>query len=169
MEIALQDAAEWYAVYTRARHEKAVDRSLRGKGIESFLPLCEVLSRWKDRRKWVEKPLFPGYLFVNLERHRLGFVRGTRGVVHLVGNGDGPIAVPGGQVEAVRSMIEKHVPVDPWPYMQEGKLVRVMAGPLIGMEGFIVQRQKRCKLVVSVDLLGRSVATEIDVESVELI
>lgn len=161
--------AEWYAVYTKSRHEKAVHRSLQGKGIDSFLPLCQVLSRWKDRRVWVEKPLFPGYLFVDLLREDLGLVRTTRGVVQVVDNGDGPSRVPEEQVEAVRRLVEKRVPMDPWPYLQRGKRVRVMCGPLIGMEGFIVERKKKCRLVVSVDLLGRSVATEIEAQSVEAI
>jgi transcriptional antiterminator NusG len=160
---------QWYAVYTKSRHEKTVHRSLQSKGIESFLPLCRVLSRWKDRRVWVEKPLFPGYLFVDLPREELGPVRAARGVVHILGSDDGPVQVPGEQVEAVRRMVERRVPLDPWPYMQEGKRVRVMSGPLVGLEGFIVERKKKCRLVVSVDLLSRSVATEIEAESVELV
>lgn len=159
----------WHAVYTRARHEKTVDRLLQDKGVESFLPLHDVLSRWKDRRKWVKKPLFPGYLFVNERPENLWSVWSTRGVVHVVGNGDGPILVPREQVDAVRRMVESDAPTDPWPYMEEGKRVVVKAGPLIGMEGFIVKREKKCRLVVCVDLLGRSVATEIDTDAVEVI
>jgi transcription antitermination factor NusG len=166
---SLARPAQWYAVYTKSRHEKVVHRCLQSKGIDSFLPLCQVLSRWKDRRVWVEKPLFPGYLFVDLPRENLGPVKAARGVVHVLGNDEGPIQVPEEQVEAVRRMVERHVPLDPWPYMEQGKRVRVMSGPLIGMEGFIVERKKKCRLVVSVDLLGRSVATEIEAQSVELI
>ncbi|KPK65284.1 MAG: hypothetical protein AMK73_03450 [Planctomycetes bacterium SM23_32] len=133
------------------------------------MPVQEVLSQWKDRRKWVTKPLFPGYLFVCSEPERLGRVSSVRGVVHVVGNGQGPIRVPDDQVEAVRRMVEKRVPLDPWPYMREGRRVRVREGPLIGMEGFIVRRKKKCRLVVSVDLLGRSVATEVDAAAAELV
>jgi transcription antitermination factor NusG len=165
----VQDAAQWYAVYTRARHEKAVDRALRSRGLASYLPLQEVLSQWKDRRKWVAKPLFPGYLFVRLATGQIGRVNSVRGVVHVVGNGQGPIPVPPEQVEAVRRMVEKRVPLDPWPYMREGRRVRMREGPLIGVEGFIVTRRKRHRLVVSVDLLGRSVATEVDAACAELL
>jgi len=158
----------WYAVYTRARHEKAVDRALQEKGVESFLPLHDVLSRRKDRRKWVQKPLFPGYLFVHVPEGNVGEAWRTRGVVYVVGDGDSPVAVPDEQVERVRRMIESPVKVDPWPYMREGTAVRVKTGPLIGMEGYIIRREKTCKLVISVDLLGRSVAAEIEAESVEV-
>ena len=159
----------WYAVYTRARHEKTVDRLFQDKDVESFLPLHDVLSRWKDRRAWVQKPLFPGYLFVHVVGGGLGDVWRTRGVVHVVGDGESAVAVPDEQVEAIRQMIESPVKVDPWPYMRKGTLVRVKTGPLTGMEGYIVRRKGTCRLVVSVDLLGRSVAAEIGAECVDVI
>ena len=159
----------WYAVYTRARHEKAVDRLLQDKDVESFLPLHDILSRWKDRKVWVQKPLFPGYLFVHVVEGGLGDVWRTRGVVHVVGDGESAVAVPDEQVEAVRQMIESPVKVDPWPYMRKGKVVRVKTGPLTGMEGYIVRRKGTCRLVISVDLLGRSVATEIGAECVDVV
>lgn len=163
------DGARWYALYTRSRHEKVVDGELRGRGVESFLPLHKVLSQWKDRRQWVMKPMFPSYLFARLPEENLWWVRDVRGVVCAVGNEDGPTPVPVEQVQAVRRMLEESVQVDPWPYMQVGTLVRVVEGPLIGMEGFIVERSKQSRLVVSVDLLGRSVSTEIEAGSVELV
>jgi len=161
--------ANWYAVYTRSRHEKIIHRTLLSRGLESFLPLCRVLSQWKDRRQWVMKPLFPGYLFVNVPQEELSGVCAVRGVVCVVGDGEGAVPVPAGQVEAVRRMLQEGARTDPWPYMEEGRRVRVVCGPLIGMEGFIVERKKKCRLVVSVDLLGRSVATEIEADSVELV
>jgi transcription antitermination factor NusG len=158
---------DWYAVYTRSRQEKVVHRALEGAGMGSYLPLRRVLSRWKDRRQWVEKPLFPGYLFVKAPQERLWTVRDLRGVVCVVGNGERPTPVPEVQVESVRRMLEGTDRADPWPYMKEGMRVRVTAGPLIGLEGFVVERRNACRLVVSVDLLGRSVATEIDAASLE--
>jgi transcriptional antiterminator NusG len=163
------DGAKWYALYTRSRHEKVVDGELHGRGVESYLPLHRVLSQWKDRRQWVTKPLFPSYLFARLPQQDLWWVRDVRGVVCAVGNEDGPTPVAAEQVESVRRMLEECEVADPWPYMQEGTRVRVVSGPLIGMEGFIVERRKQCRLVVSVDLLGRSVATEIEAGSVELV
>ena len=158
----------WYAVYTRSRHEKTVHSSLTAGGLNSFLPLCRVLSQWKDRRQWVMRPLFPGYLFVDAGQEELGDVCAVRGVVCVLGNNAGAVPVPAEQVEAVRRMLEEDVQADPWPYMQEGQWVRMTRGPLIGMEGFIVERRKKYRLVVSVDMLGRSVAAEIEADSVEL-
>jgi len=160
---------EWFAVYTRSRHEKAVRNSLQQKVVEGFLPVHDVLSRWKDRRKWVQKPLFPGYLFVHVAPFDLEKVRSTRGVVDIVGDGEVPISVPAEQVEGIRRMIEAPVKVDPLPYMRTGKPVRVKTGPLIGLEGFVVEQKGSCRLVVSIDLLGRSVAAEVDMECVEVL
>ena len=157
----------WYALYTRSRHEKLVARLLDERGIESFLPVCDVLSKWKDRRKWVQKPLFPGYLFARLADGDFAEVGEVRGVVHVVGSGAGPIPVPTQQVEAVRQMVEKPVPISPHPYMKAGEKVLVKAGPLAGLQGFVTRQKNVCRLVISVDLLGRSVSAEIDVQSVE--
>ena len=166
-----QDDLSWYAVYTRSRHEKAVENSLAAKRFEVFLPLHEVLSQWKDRKRWVRKPLFPGYLFVRTPPDRLGFVWMEDGVVHVVSDGQGPVPVPEEQLEPVRQLIDRSVPVDPWPYMQQGDRVLVKAGPLIGLEGFFVRRKNQAKLVVSIHMLGRSVATEVaagDIEPLEV-
>jgi transcription antitermination factor NusG len=157
----------WYAVYTRSRHEKVVHQALEAAGIGSYLPLRRVLSQWKDRRRWVRKPLFPGYLFVKAPDERLWTVRDIAGVVCIVGQGPDPTPVPAAQVESVRRMMEDAAQADPWPYMKEGTRVRVIAGPLIGLEGFVVERKNQCRLIVSVDLLGRSVATEIEAASLE--
>lgn len=162
-----EQALEWYALYTRARHEKTVDRKLESMGFESFLPLQRVLSQWKDRKKWVEKPLFPGYLFVRAARENVGHIWAVRSVVQVLGDGTGPLAVPEDQVLDVRQMVTSEMPAEPWPYLEAGQRVRVLDGPLIGMEGFVVEQEKRCRLVISVNMLGRSVAAEIDRENLE--
>ena len=158
-----------YAVYTRSRHEKVVDQSLNESGIETFLPLLKTLSNWKDRRKWVEKPLFPGYLFAKLPPEQLYQVQTTRGVAYVLGNGSIPVPVPDEQVEAVRCMVEGPYQAAAWPLLTKGQRVRVIAGALTGVEAFIVDKRggKTCNLVVTVDLLGRSVAVEIDADCVE--
>lgn len=158
----------WYAVYTRSRHEKAVDRSLRERGIESFLPAVDVLSQWKDRRKLVRKPLFPGYLFALASRPDVTGWRAIRGVVDIVGDGQGPVPVPEQQVLSVRRLVEASIHADPWPYMKEGRTVRVTKGPLAGLDGFIVKRKRIYRLVISVDLLGRSVAAEVNADCLEV-
>ena len=163
----LGDTLLWYALYTRPRHEKAVCHSLTTQGVEAFLPVHDVLSRWKDRRKWVTMPLFPGYLFVNVSQEDLWIVPATRGALNLVRDGVGPVPVPEDQVLALRDLTERPVPVGPWPYIRKGDRVVVKAGPLMGMEGYFVRRKNGSKLVVSVDLLGRPGATEVDAECVE--
>lgn len=166
-EKTARDGAHWYAAYTRARHEKAVEKSLAAKGFEVFLPLHDVLSQWKDRRKWVQKPLFPGYLFVRTGPDRLGYVWMEKAVVHLVSDAGGPVPVPDEQVHTVRELMTRAVPVDPWPHVRKGDRVIVRDGPLIGLEGFFVRRKNEAKLVVSVDMLGRSVAAEVQACHVE--
>ena len=139
------------------------------QGVEAYLPSHKVLSQWKDRRKWVEKPLFPGYLFARLPWDRLWLARATRGVVHLVSDGEMPVPVPEEQVLAVRGLTERPVIVAPWPYMKEGMRVLVKYGPLAGLQGFFVRWKNEAKLVISVDLLGRSVAAEMDGACVEAV
>ncbi len=163
----VSESVPWYAVYTRSRHEKAVHASLAGRGVESFLPLRDVLSQWKDRRKWVAKPLFPGYVFVRLPRQDLWLVHDVPGVVLVVGADDGPFPVPEEQIVAVRAFVERPVQVDPWPYIRKGQRVLVKAGPLIGLEGFFVYGKGKARLVISIDMLGRSVAAEVDADCVE--
>ncbi|MHC4528456.1 MAG: transcription termination/antitermination protein NusG [Planctomycetota bacterium] len=159
----------WYAIYTRSRHEKVVRQVLEDRRIESFLPLRNIVSQWKDRRKSVQKPLFPGYLFVRAQEHQLWQVTVIRGVAYVVGTGTGPVPVPDKQVEAVRSLVEGPYPAVPWPLLQKGKRVRVTAGPLAGLETFIIGRRgsTTCHIVVTVELLGRSVAAQMDPRCVE--
>ncbi len=163
----------WYAIYTRSRHEKMVHQGLGERHIESFLPVQDALSQWKDRRKWIQRPLFPGYLFVRADQSDLYQVRMTRGVSYIVGNGWGhsPVPVPDEEVQAVRLMTEQEYPVMQWPLLRKGTRVRVTAGPLAGVETYIVERKKNKKsyLVVTVELLGRSVAVEIDPYCVEVV
>jgi transcription antitermination factor NusG len=163
----LSSGHQWFAVYTRSRHEKVVHEALAGQAIEAFLPLREVLREWSDRRKWVEVPLFPGYLFTRLEMQDLWRVQGTRGVVDLVGDGRRPVPIPDDEIVSLRQLVERPVPVDPWPYICEGDLVVVKAGPLIGIQGFFVERRGNGRLVLSVELLGRSVAAEVGAACVE--
>ena len=168
-ETLTAQSCAWYAVCTRSRHEKVVDRELEERGVERFLPLRKVLSQWKDRRKWVQKPLFPGYLFARVEQEQLYLLTTTRGVAYVLGDGREPICVPDEQVEVVRRMVEGPYPVATWPRLQKGKRVRVITGPLAGLETDIVDKRggEKGRLVVTIDILGRSVAVEIDACCVE--
>lgn len=163
------ECTNWYAVYTRSRHEKVVHHALGQKGLSSFLPLRNVLSQWKDRQKCVQKPLFPGYLFVQAGQAELYLVTTTPGVAYILGGDTEPVPVPDEQLQAIRCLVESPYPVVPWPLLRKGRRIRITAGPLSGIETYIVQRKGSAKyrLVVTVDILGRSVAVEIDPRCVE--
>ena len=158
----------WYAVYTRSRHEKAAAGLLSGRGVECFLPLVRVLSQWQDRRKWVEKPLFPGYLFVRVHVDEIPAVWGTRGVVRLLGPERSRLStLPDAEVESIRHLLESGVRLDPYPYLKPGQQVCITRGPLRGVEGTLIRKSRKCLLVISVNILGRAVVAEVSAEDVQ--
>ncbi len=154
----------WYALYTRPRHEKAVAEQLIKREMEAFLPVREVLSRWKDRRKLVQLPLFPGYLFVRTSLTHKRQVVSTDGVVCMVSFQGAPAPIPDEEIEAVREICLTKLPCDPYPYLTEGRWVRVVRGPLAGLSGILVRKKGKHRLVVSIDILQQSVAVEIDAD-----
>jgi len=152
----------WHAVHTRSRHEKVTAERLAEQGVERFLPLRRVQSRWADRKKWVAKPLFPGYLFVRIRADEVPVANGTQGVVRLLGTeASGPSVVPDVEVESIRRLVAGDLPVDSCPYLKPGRRVTITHGPLRGVEGELIREARRCFIVVSVQLLGRSVAAEV--------
>lgn len=164
-----QDLAEfhWYAAHTNSRHEKLVAQHLEGSQIDYFLPLYKSLRRWKDRRKEVELPLFPGYVFVRIAlRHRMQLLK-LPGVVQLVSFGGRPAPLPDAEIEALREGLGKRLAVEPHPYLSVGKKVRVRSGALAGMEGILVRRKEKFRVVLSIHLIQRSVAVEVDEAELE--
>jgi len=160
----------WYAVHTRSRHEKKVDAELRGKGVESFLPLYETLSRRRDRKKLIELPLFSGYLFVHIvpERDRILDVLKVKGVVRIIGKTATELyPIPEGQIDGVRRFVESDVLISGHPYIKEGSRVRVKCGPLAGVEGILQEKRGKHRLIIAVDMLQQAVSTEISVDEVE--
>lgn len=158
----------WYALYTRSRFEKKLLVELTGRSIEVFLPMREVLSRWKDRKKRVWFPLFPGYIFVHhvdtpANRYR---VLNVPGAVHFVGFNGQTVPIPDEQIEGVRRFLESDLSVDPYPYIKLGRLVEVIAGPLKGIQGKLVQKKGRFRFVIQVDLIRQAVSVEIDASDV---
>lgn len=135
---------------------------MESRRVEVFLPLREVLSRWKDRRKLVRLPLFPGYVFVRIALARKHEVVSVPGSVMLVGFDGTPAPIPDEQVETVRRLCETGLACDPYPYLTEGRRIEVIRGPLMGCAGIVVRKKGRFRLIVSVDVLQRSVAVEID-------
>lgn len=157
----------WYAAYTCPRHEKYVAQQLVNRHIGSFLPLYSSVRRWKDRRKRLELPLFPGYVFVQMtERNRLDILR-LPGVVQLVCFQGKPAAIALAEIEALRRGTTGSVVVQPHPYLKEGRKVRIISGPMTGTEGIFVRRKHQTRLVISISLIQRSVAMEIGEADVE--
>lgn len=164
-----QTKRRWYAAYTIVRHEKAANSALKQKQIETFLPIREVTSQWKDRKKRVLLPLFPGYLFVNTTLDYKLNILNTPGIVRILGISGIPTPIPDDQIESIRKLLESKVPFDPHPYLREGKMVIVTHGPLQGIMGRILKRRGLNKLILSVDLIKRAISVEVDIEMVELI
>jgi len=170
MDYVYSDRLSWYCVHTRSRHEDVVYQRLTDKQIQAFLPKMEVWSKRKDRRKKIQKALFPGYLFVYEmmnPQHGLEILK-TPGVVKILGNEVGPMPVPETQIESIKKLLDGKAAVSPFPYLKEGQLVRIVDGPLRGCEGFLVKiKEQKEKLVISIDLLQRSVSVEIESASIE--
>jgi transcriptional antiterminator NusG len=157
----------WYALHTRSRHEKVVRDQLSAKGITNLLPLWHKRSVWKDRVKMVDVPLFSGYIFSHFALKSKLEVLQTVGVVRIVGLNGQAIPVPEEQIQAVQTMVEKRLHYDPHPFLQEGMRVRVKHGVLRGAEGVLVAKKQHYRLVISVDLIQKSVAVDIDSADVE--
>jgi len=157
----------WYAAYTYARHEKFVAKQLEVRGVEFFLPLYRSLRRWKDRRKELDLALFPGYVFVRIPLESRFRVLGLQGVVHLVSFRGKPAPLPGQEIEALRNGLTQQVYAEPHPYLQVGRKVRVEHGPLAGLQGFLVRKKDKFRLVVSLELIQRSISAEVDAADVE--
>ena len=141
---------------------------LRERGIETFLPLIHTLSRRRDRKRYVDIPLFPGYLFVCTEKERLYDVKYTRGVTRIIGTDtDAPTPIPDKQILDIKSIMESDVKLDPFPYLKKGRTVRVKSGPLKGLEGILVERKGHYKLVIRIDLLQKGAAAEVYISDIE--
>jgi transcription antitermination factor NusG len=152
----------WYAVRTRSRHEKRVNEQLTARGIDSFLPLVERRRQWKDRRKLVAFPLFPGYCFARFPPSQRVTVLSSQGVVEILGNRDGPVSVPDAEIEAVRKLVTSTLPYDPHPYLREGMVVEVIRGPLAGVRGRLIRKGSRARLLIGVTLIHQGASVEID-------
>jgi transcription antitermination factor NusG len=157
----------WYALYTRHQHEKTVAYILENKGHEVFLPLYSAVHRWQDRTKQLWLPLFPCYVFVRGGLDRRVQILSTSGVYTIVGCGGRPAAIPQAEIKAVRQLVESSLRVEPHPFLKCGDWVRIKMGPLRGVEGLLVRKKNVFRLVISVEMLGRSAAVEVDVSNVE--
>ena len=156
----------WYAAYTCANHEKRAAEHLAGRGVEYFLPLYEAVHRWKDRRVRLKLPLFPGYVFVRVALAERLRVLQTPGVARLVGFGDTPAPLADADIEALRKGLQGRIQMQPHPYVRERQKLRILRGPLAGMEGTLLRRKGGLRLVLSIDLIMRSVVVDVDAEDI---
>jgi transcription antitermination factor NusG len=157
---------QWFAIRTAIGREKLVSMQLRNKGYEDFLPLYRSRRKWSDRTKELEFPLFPGYLFCRFDVfHRLPVLM-TPGVKLILGFGKLPAPVAGEEIESLQRVVASGAPATPWPYLSVGQRVQVCEGPLAGVEGILAQVKNSSRIVLSVELLRRSVAVELDRASV---
>ncbi len=164
----VESTASWYVLYTRSRYEKFASQELARKGVDTFLPLRRVIRHWSDRKKIIEEPLFRGYLFVHIPiLERLAVLR-TSGVVGFVGKSQlNPVQVPDQEILSVRRLVEQEIQVDPFPYLKNGNRVYIRSGPFKGIEGFIIRKDKHCRLVISLNLLRQSLSIQVDAACVE--
>jgi transcription antitermination factor NusG len=163
----LYDAPHWYACYTRSRHEKAVEALLLRQQIESYLPTTVRESQWQDRRKLVRFPLFPGYVFGRFTLRQLSQVLSTRGVATVVSARGYPSPIPDAEIESVRrvslAVASGAAELHPAALMQKGNWVRVCAGPFVGVEGVVVERRGRRRVLVGISAIGQGVEVDIGI------
>ena len=160
------DTERWYAVWTRSRHEQVVRTQLDEKHVTAFLPTMTRWSRWKDRKKQIDWPLFPGYCFARFEgRARLPVLQ-CSGVVSIVSFDGEIVPVPEHEIDAIRRLVESELQFDPCPLIREGMMVEVTHGPLKGVIGRLVRKGAHARLVLSVDLIGQAVSVEVDAADV---
>ena len=161
----------WYALQTRARHEKIVKERLDKRGVETFLPTVTEVHHWSDRKKKVELPLFSCYLFARLAPTRLDQLRVlcVEGVFRFVGPRREGLPIPDEQIEAVRALLESQLPCSSHPFLKIGQRVRVRSGSLDGLEGILISRNGDSTLVISVDAIQRSLAVSVNGYEIEAV
>ena len=162
-----REPTDWYAVYTRYQHEKTVAESFSRNGIEVFLPLYDVVRRWKDRTKHLTLPLFSCYVFLRGGIERRANVLSTPGVYSIVTIGNQLATIPHAEIDAIRRAVECHLQAEPHPFLCVGDWVRVKSGPLVGIEGILVRKKNSFRLILSAQLLEKSVAVEVNAFGIE--
>jgi transcription antitermination factor NusG len=152
----------WHAIYTRHQHEKMVAHLLASKGLETFLPLYAAAHRWKDRTKVVSLPLFPCYVFLKARGDRPLNILTTPGVHLIISSAGRPLTIPEKEIEDLRLVVGSGAPMQPHRLLQRGDRVRVKAGSLAGLEGILIRHKNVCRVILSVEILGKSAAVEVD-------
>ncbi len=160
----------WYALHVKSRHEFVTESELRCKGIETYLPSVKKLRRWKDRKKLIDFPLFPGYLFAHIQPNPEEFLKvlQTRGAVTLLYDRPGcPASVPSEEISSIKILVESGKELDIYPDLKEGSRVRIRKGPLNGAQGILNKKEAQYMFLINLELLGRSVGVTIYADDVE--
>lgn len=156
----------WYAAYTASRHEKTVAEHLRQRDVECFLPIYETIRRWNNGRHRVQLPLFPGYVFVRMDmRDRLRVLQ-VPGLVQLVSFQGAPAALPDAEIDTLRNALTAGVLAQPHQYLNVGSKVEICSGPLQGLRGILLRHQGQFRIVISVEMIMRSIVVEVDASDV---
>ena len=162
-----QPRHQWFALRVKSRHEKAVALAARGKGFEEFLPLYRWRQTWSDRSKWVEMPLFPGYVFCRLDPARRLPLLTIPGVLNFVSLGKTPIPIDDAEIASVQTAVQSDVVTEPCSFVDKGQRVRLERGPLAGTEGILIEAAERQQVVVNITILRRSIAVKVESHWVE--
>jgi transcription termination/antitermination protein NusG len=160
-------SANWFAIWTRSRHEHVVREQIERKHFDAFLPTITKWSRWKDRKKKIDWPLFPGYCFARFEQEEALSILKCTGVVNIVSVEGKPAAIPDHEIEGIRLLLESGLQYDPCPLIREGMMVEVTHGALKGIVGRLVRKGAHARLILAVDLIGQGVSVEVDAADVK--
>jgi len=165
---SLNSRVEWYAIWTRSRHEQVVREQLERKQYDAFLPTITRWSRWKDRKKKIDWPLFPGYCFAKFNADEALAILKCTGVVSIVSVEGKPAAIPEQEIESIRTLVGSELQYDPCPLIREGMVVEVIHGALKGVVGRLVRKGTHARLILSVNLIGQGVSVEVDAADVKV-
>jgi len=166
-QLQLVGKPDWYAAYTHSRHEKKVAQLLQERGIEHFLPIYHSVRLWKDRRKELELVLFPGYIFARIDLAQKLRILQLPGVVRFVTFNGQPARLAGEDIDALRNALRHGMRAEHHPYLTAGRRVKVVRGPLTGARGVLLRLKTNCRIVISIDVIMRSVSVEVDESDVE--
>lgn len=167
MTSVVKGIASWYAIWTRSRHEQVVRDQVERRQLDAFLPTITRWSRWKDRKKKIDWPLFPGYCFARFDPAESLAILKCVGVVNIVSFDGKPAPIPEGEIESIRTLVASELQYDPCPLIREGMMVEVVHGALKGVVGRLVRKGAHARLVLSVELIGQGVSVEVDAADVK--
>ena len=167
MSAVVKDDVAWYAIWTRSRHEQVVREQISRKQYDAFLPTIPKWSRWKDRKKKIDWPLFPGYCFAKFDPAEALAILKCTGVVNIVSFEGRPAPIPEHEIESIRTLISSDLQYDPCPLIKEGMMVEVVHGALKGVVGRLIRKGAHARLILTVDLIGQGVSVEVDAADVK--